>query len=103
MFDKLWDDYKENLVYIAWQPLTPDGVMYYAQSESVYFYSYYFGDVTQYTFFPDVDEYAFSPNNYELDEYVRQKEKEGITSIRLFQTKFGNRVCYDDTLMVDIA
>ena len=74
----------------------------YGQPEAIVYYNYYYKDAVEYTLYIDVDEFAFSPNGYELDQYVRQKEAQGITSIRLFQQRFVNRVCYDNKLIIDI-
>ena len=74
MFNEIWDDFEEYIIYIPWQPLK-DGKIYYEQIGAGLNYIYYFKQITKWTLYLDFDEYLYSPKELNVIDYVLQKQK----------------------------
>lgn len=87
---------------MPWQPLDSEGEVIFGQVKSVEHYSYFYDDASEYTVFIDVDEFLFSPDDRKVEDILKEGRRNGVTSTRIMQAKFGNRFCYDKKRITDI-
>ena len=100
--------YKDNLVYIKWQPKDKNGDIIYGFSDSVIDYTNRVqsdgidnNDII-YTAFIDIDEFIYSSTNLNLIDLVINKYRNNINKIIIKQKKFTDRFC-NNTNVIDIV
>jgi hypothetical protein len=96
--------YKNNLVYIKWQPKNDKGEIVYGFNDSVKDYIKRTSDTTNilYTAFIDIDEFIFSKLNVNLRNYIIEQYTYNTNKIILTQKKFTDRFCNNGNV-VDIT
>ena len=62
-----------------------------------------FKNVAKFTASIDMDEYLFSPDNLNLEEYLRMKESKGVTGLRLKSKHFPHRGCGPNKRVTDMV
>lgn len=66
-------------------------------------YVFFFKHVAKFTAYTDPDEFIFSPDNLDLEEYLRKKESEGVTTLRIRSRHFPHRVCGPNKRVTDMV
>ena len=95
--------YKDNLIYIKWQPKNEAGDIVYGFSDSVIDYTKRVKDNgVIYTAFIDIDEFIFSSNNINLLDFVIEQYRNNINKIIIKQKKFTDRFC-NSKKVIDIV
>ena len=87
------NDFKDNVIYVKWQPKDDKGNIIYGQTEAIKDYVTKYGNMTDYTAYTDSDEFIFSVNNINIKDYINDLSKENITKIIIKQKKFMDRFC----------
>jgi hypothetical protein len=103
------NDFKDNIIYVKWQPKDKDGNIIYGQDESIV---HYVNNLPQseinnekvftYTAFIDVDEFIFSPDNINLNNFIKEKYNEGVNRLIIQQKKFIDRFCGGNKKIIDM-
>jgi hypothetical protein len=93
--DDILSTYKNNLVYIKWQPKNDNGDIVYGFDDSVKDYVERTKDAKNiiYTAFIDIDEFIFSKLNINLRNYIIEQYTFNTNKIILTQKKFTDRFC----------
>jgi len=98
------NDFKDNVIYVKWQPKDAKGNIIYGQTEAIKHYINNYGSITDYTAYTDTDEFIFSVNNTNIKDYIRNLAKDDVTKIVINQKKFEDRFCNKDlTNILDIT
>ena len=87
------NDFKDNVIYVQWQPKDDKGNIIYGQTEAIKHYIENYKDSVDYTAYTDIDEFIFSVNNINLKQYIYDLSKDNITKIIIKQKKFADRFC----------
>ncbi len=94
------NDYKDNLVYIKWQPLDENNNIFYGFNLSVLDYIKKYGSENDYTCFIDLDEFIISKNNLDLKKYIIDN---GADKYELLQKKFIDRFCGKNKKTIELS
>jgi len=86
-------DFKDNIIYVKWQPKNNNGDIIYGQTEAIKHYIENYKQLVDYTAYTDIDEFIFSVNNINLKQYIYDLGKDNITKIIIKQKKFADRFC----------
>ena len=87
------NDFKDNVIYVKWQPKDSEGNIIYGQTEAIKHYITNYKDMTDYTAYTDTDEFIFSVNNTNIKDYIFNLTKDDVTKIVITQKKFADRFC----------
>ena len=66
-------------------------------------YVFYFKHVAKFTAYTDPDEFIFSPDNLDLEKYLRDKESQRVSTLRMKSRHFPHRVCGPNKRVTDIV
>ena len=97
--------FKNNIVYIKWQPKNDKGEIVYGYNYSVVDYikrSKSNTTITTYTAFIDIDEFIFSPMGLDLKDYIINQSIDNVNKIIIKQKKFTDRFCNNKKRVIDI-
>jgi hypothetical protein len=94
------NDYKDNVVYIRWDPRDKDNNIIYGQNISIIDYIKKYGSENDYTCFIDTDEFIFSKNNLDLKQYIIENEADKFD---LIQKKFIDRFCSKNKKIIEMT
>lgn len=87
------NEFKDNVIYVQWQPKNNNGDIIYGQTEAIKHYIENYKNSVDYTAYTDIDEFIFSVNNINLKQYIYDLSKDNITKIIIKQKKFADRFC----------
>ena len=87
------NDFKNNVIYVKWQPKNDKGEIIYAQDLAIKHYIENYKDITDYTAYIDIDEFIFSENNTNIKNYIYNLSKDNVNKIIIKQKKFVDRFC----------
>ena len=87
------NDFKDNVIYVKWQPKDSYGNIIYGQTDAIKHYIKQYGYITDYTAYTDTDEFIFSVNNTNIKEYIISLAKDDVKKIVIKQKKFADRFC----------
>ena len=87
------NEFKDNVIYVQWQPKNNNGDIIYGQTEAIKHYIENYKNSVDYTAYTDIDEFIFSVNNINIKQYIYDLSKDNITKIIIKQKKFADRFC----------
>lgn len=93
--DDILNEFKENIIYVKWQPKDDKGNIIYGQVDSIKHYIENYGSLSNYTSYTDLDEFIFSVNDTNIKEYIIEMDNKNISRIVINQKKFLDRFCTD--------
>jgi len=99
MFDDLLNKYNKYITHVIWQPLDNNGKIIYNPSQGILHFKENYSHEAEYCAFMDIDEFLFSELDIDIKNYILEKEKQGVTRIRLHQKKFIDRHYCDCSLI----
>ncbi len=94
------NDYKNNVVYVRWDPRDENNNIIYGQNLSIIDYITKYGSENDYTCFIDTDEFIFSKNNLDLKQYIIDN---GADKYDLIQKKFIDRFCNKNKKVIEMT
>lgn len=98
------NDFKDNIIYVKWQPKNANGDIIYGQDLAFKHYIENYKNIVDYTAFIDIDEFIVSVKNINIKEYIYALNKKNITKIIIKQKKFSDRFCNKNiTNIIDIT
>ena len=92
-------DFKDNIIYVKWQPKNEKGEIIYGQPESIidykkkYINTYMDPNIITFTAFIDVDEFILSPSDENIKNLIKKHYIDGVNRIIIKQKKFVDRFC----------
>ncbi len=104
--NKILNDFKDNVIYVKWQPKDENGNIIYGQNESIgdYIKKYHTdNDTVTYTAYIDVDEFIFSPDNVNVKSLIIDKHNNDFSRIIIQQKKFIDRFCGGAKKVIDMV
>ena len=98
------NDFKDNVIYLKWQPKNENGDIIYGQDLAIKHYIENYKDIVDYTAYIDIDEFIVSLKNINVKEYIYDLSKNDITKIVINQKKYIDRFCNKSSVnIVDIT
>lgn len=102
-WEEVWLEFYDHIVYVVWEPKDEKGEIIYGQMKALEDYVFYFKHVAKYTAYIDPDEFIFSPDNLDLEQYLRKKESQGVSTLRIKSRHFPHRVCGPNKRVTDMV
>lgn len=93
------NDFKDRIEYIKWQPRDNNNNIVYGQVDSIRHYIKNYGTEMDYTAYIDIDEFIFSNSNFNIKEYIINKNADKFV---IYQKKFLDRYCSNKKHVIDI-
>jgi len=98
------NDFKDNVIYVQWQPKDDKGNIIYGQDLAFKHYIENYRDIVDYTAYIDIDEFIFSVKNINLKNYIYELSKDDVTKIVIKQKKYVDRFCNKSLInIVDVT
>tara|TARA_B100001094_G_C18156701_1_gene786870 strand:- start:533 stop:1411 length:879 start_codon:yes stop_codon:yes gene_type:complete len=99
-FEEIFNKYKDNIVYIKWQPKNDKGQIIYGQTESINDYINKYADENDWTAFIDMDEFIYMKNYDSIQKFIN--DNKNYNKIKMHMKNFDDRFVDVNNSIFDI-
>lgn len=99
-FEEIFNKYKDNIVYIKWQPKNDKGQIIYGQTESINDYINKYADENDWTAFIDMDEFIYMKDYDSIQKFIN--DNKNYNKIKMHMKNFDDRFVDVNNSIFDI-